>query len=189
MHTAITALQTAARRLQLFGGLEQSQCSQIMTQLREVADQLHALERRRGEEKADPVNFTDLVRRALGAASVPAAGRAARTAILQVPEDVIVEGPAHDLRDLVCSLIEYAFTVTRNSIELRADIRYTGNQARAVCSTELTLQSSDVPDFLRQKLWEVVRVRRGEVSVVSEAECCRVIFTLPVERRLGTVLG
>jgi hypothetical protein len=90
---------------------------------------------------------------------------------------------------MVCGLIEYAFTFARDPIVLRTDIKYPGNQARAVCSTELAIQSSDVPDFLRHKLWEVVRSRGGEVSVVSEPECCRVVFTLPVERRLGTVLG
>jgi hypothetical protein len=188
MHTVVTALETAARQLRLSGGLEQSQYSQIVAQLREVSDQLNALERRKAEEKASPVNFTDLVRHALRAGSVPA-GQAARTAIVQVPEDVMVKGPAHDLRDTVCSLIEYVLTVARDPIKLHADIRYIGHQARAVCSTELTIQSPDVPDFLRQKLWEVVGRRRGEVSIVCAPECCRVVFTLPVERRLGIVLG
>ena len=188
MHAAIAALETAARQLELSGGLEHSQYSQIVAQLREVSDQLNALERRKAEEKAAPVNFTDLVRGALVAASDPA-GPAAAAAIVQVPEDVMVKGPAHDLRDIVGGLVEYAGTVARDPIELRMDIRYTGNQAAAVCSTELAIQSPDVPDFLRQKLWDVVSGRRGEVSIVSASECCRVVFTLPVERRLGTVLG
>jgi hypothetical protein len=95
MHAAITALETAARQLQLSGGLEQSQYSQIVAQLREVSDQLNALERRKAEENAAPVNFTDLVRRALGAAAIPA-GQTASTVVVQAPEDVMVKGPAHD---------------------------------------------------------------------------------------------
>jgi len=108
---------------------------------------------------------------------------------VQVPEYVMVQGPAHDLRDLVCSLAEYALTVARDPVDLRAQVMYTSNQGRGVCATELVIQSPDVPDFLRRKLWDAVRIRHGEVSVVLEPERCRVKFTLPIERRSGTILG
>ncbi len=97
--------------------------------------------------------------------------------------EIMVEGPARDLRDLLCCLLEYALSVGRNPIDLRVAIKGMSSAARKVCATELVVQSRDVPDFLRRKLWETIRARRGEVSVVIEPECCRLGFTLPIERR------
>jgi hypothetical protein len=188
MHPAIAKLEIAARRLQLLGGLEQTEYSGLVAQLREVSEQLNGFERRINEVKACPIHFGDLLRGAVGTASAPA-GQTASRMIVQVPDDIMVAGPPHDLRDLFSSLTEYALTVGQNQIELRAEIKYLGTQARAVCATELVIQSSDIPDFLRRKLWDAVGARRGEVTVVSEVNYCRVVFTLPVERRLGTILG
>jgi hypothetical protein len=35
----------------------------------------------------------------------------------------------------------------------------------------------------------MVRRRHGEMSIISGAQCCRIEFSLPVERRVGTLLG
>jgi hypothetical protein len=93
------------------------------------------------------------------------------------------------LHDLLSSLVEYARTVGRDPIELRAQVMHKSGDDRAMCLTELVIQSPDVPDFLRRKLWDSARTRRGEVSVISEPECCRVEFALPVERRSEFALG
>jgi hypothetical protein len=79
--------------------------------------------------------------------------------------------------------MEYALTVARGPIDLHAEIKRESNNVRAVCATELLIQSSDVPDFLRRKLWDTIGKRRGEHSIILEPECCRVRFTLPIERR------
>jgi hypothetical protein len=183
MHAAVATLQKTARQLQLSGELEQSAYSRIMNQLREVTEQLSASERRRAKQKAGPVNFTALLRGALASAPATADAHADGLAAA-VPRDIWVVGPAHDLRDLLCSLIEYARAVGCDPIELRADIQPNGS-AGPVCATELIIQSPDLPDFLRRKLWDAVRIRRGEVSVVSELARCRIGFTLPIERRIA----
>jgi hypothetical protein len=178
MYAAVATLQMAARQLQLGGGLDPSKYGRIVTQLREVTDQLTAVHRRAGNQKTDPVNFTEMLREAMATASPGSNGIA-----MPVLEDVMVEGPANDLRDLLSSLFEYALTVGRDPIDLRTQVRQTGPQLRPVYATELVIQSPDVPDFLRRKLWDAVRVRRGEVCVISEPERCRVEFALPIERR------
>lgn len=188
MYRAIATLQMTASTLQLSGGLEQSEYSRIMAQLRQVTDELAAVERRMGNTKADPIDFAGMLRDAVAMTSQPA-DRNGKGVVLQAPKDVMVEGPADDLHDLVGSLVEYARTVGPDPVDLRAQVNYTSDQTRAVCVTELVIQSPDVPDFLRRKLWDTVRIRRGQVSVITEPECCRIGFTLPIERRLGTVLG
>jgi hypothetical protein len=182
MHAAVATLQMAARQSQLDGGLDQSKYSRIMTQLRQVADQLTAVDQRAGKQKADPVNLTEMLRDALAAAS-PAVAQ--NGVAMPEPEEAMVEGPANDLRDLVSSLFEYALTVGPKPIDLRTQIKQTSPQPRAMYATELVIQSPDVPDFLRRKLWDAVRIRRGEVSVISEPDRCRIEFMLPVERRLA----
>jgi hypothetical protein len=178
MHASIAALEMATRRLGLSGNLDQSQYSRIIAQLHQVSDELIAIERRVGNQKADPVNFAELLRGAVVMASLEA-----NSIRMQVSEDVMVEGPADDLRDLVYSLVEYARTVGQNPIELRGQGLDTIYQSTAACSAELIIQSPDVPDFLRRMLWNTVRIRQGEVSITSELDRCRVKITLPIERR------
>ena len=178
MYAAVAALQKAQRQLQLDGGRDPSKYGRIMTQLREVTDQLTAVHRRAANHKADPVNFTQLLREALATATAGNTGIAAAG-----PEDVMVEGPANDLRDLLSSLFEYALTVGRDPIELHAHVRQEEPEPRAAYVTELVIQSPDVPDFLRRKLWDAVRARHGEVRVISEPQRCRIEFALPVDRR------
>jgi hypothetical protein len=181
MDAAVKSLQMAARRLQLSGNLDQSEYARMMSRLREVTDELGASERRAVKQNAEPVNYTELLLDATAAASQP---NIQRGIAMQLPGDITVEGPAQDLRDLICCLMEYALTVARDPIALHAEIKCDSNNVRAVCATELLIQSSDVPDFLRRKLWDTVGKRRGEYSVILEPECCRIRFTLPVERRM-----
>jgi hypothetical protein len=188
MHAAVETLQMAARQMQLSGELERSTYSRIMTQLREVTDELTAVERRMEKREAGPVNFTEILRAAVATAPPPP-DQDASGLVTQVPEGIMVEGPAHNLRDLLNSLVEYARTVGRDPIELRVHIKHGAGEVRTTCSTELIIQSPDVPDFLRRKLWDAARIRRGEVSVICEPECCRVEFTLPIERRQESAVG
>jgi hypothetical protein len=188
MHTAIAKLQGATRRLYNPAGLEHLEYSRIAVQVRDVADDVSRFERRAKPDKINRINFTEILRSA--EASAPAATHEPQSGVIvQAPLDVMIDGPADDLRDLVCSLTEYALTVARNPVVLRAEVRYVGAQARAVCATELVIQSPEVPGLLRRKLRDVVRVRHGEVSVASNSEHCHVEFILPIERRLGTILG
>jgi hypothetical protein len=190
MHAAVATLQKGARQLQLSGELERSDYSGIVTQLRQVAEGLTALERRTGKQKAVSVNYTEMLHAAIATAST-SVGQDETGGGMPVPDGIMVEGPAHDLHDLLSSLVEYARTVGGDPIELRAQILHQvlhkGGDDNGVCATELVIQSPDLPDFLRRKLWDAARVRRGQVSVISELECCRVGFTLPVERRLAAV--
>jgi hypothetical protein len=181
MDAAVVTLQKAARELHLAGAIEQTTYAHILSRLRSVADELTALERRAGQAKCDPVDFSALLRQAVTAAKA-ANGYAASLAV-HLPEGIMVEGPASDLRDLVCSLIEYAFAAGCEAIEARLQGVHRAGQSRTVCATELVVRWSDLPDFLRRKAWDAVRVRGGEVSIVSEPETCRIRFTLPVERR------
>jgi len=95
----------------------------------------------------------------------------------------MVQGPAHDLRDLLSSLVEYASAVGAKPLALHARIRHDVGASKAACTTELVVQSPDLPDFLRRKLWDAARVRGGEVSVISEPTLCRVEFTIPIDHR------
>lgn len=182
MYAAVAALQMTARRLQLSGGLDQSKYDQIISQLRQITDELTDSDRRAGKQKLDPVNFFDMVRDTVATASAEGHPDINRVA-MQLVQDVMVEGPAHDLRDLLRSLFEYALGVGQDPITLRVEVKCTGEPAREMCLTELAIHSPNVPDFLQRKLWNTVRARRGEVSVISEPERCRIGFTLPVERR------
>ena len=181
MHSAVAALQKTARQLQLSGGLEPSKYSRIMSQLREVTNELSASERQMKNRKAAPVNYTVLLREAMPANSADADPSGSQRAISA--EDILVEGPAQDLRNAIGSLIEFASAAGRDGLDLRVELKRGSDQARDVCTTELAVRSPDVPDFLRRRLWDAVRLRRGEVSVVSEPNGSRVTFTLPVERR------
>jgi hypothetical protein len=160
MHAAIATLQKVARQFERSGDMDGSRCSRIMAQLRDVDTELDAVERRRGHREADTIDLIAILR-----------------------EAAAVAGPAGDLRELVSCLLNYALAVGRGGTTLRTQIKHVGKQARPVCATELTISSAEVPDFLRRRLWDAVRVRRGEVSIVSEPDCCRVEFTLPIERR------
>lgn len=186
MHAAVATLQRAARQMQLSGNLERSEYGRIVTQLRDVADTLAGFERRTGKQKAAPVDFSAMLHRAAAPAS-PSAGECDATPL--VPEGVMVEGPAHDLQDLLAGLVDYARTTGGDAVELRAQIKYTNGETRAVCVTELVVHSPNVPDFLRRMLWEAASSRHGEVSVVCEPQLCRIEFILPIERRLGIALG
>ena len=183
MHGAVAALQMAAHQLQLSNGLDRSKYGRIISQLRAVRDELHAFERRAGRQKADPVNLCEIARNAMATAAPNFHWEDNRI----LAEDVLVEGPPHDLHDLLCGLIQCAVAARRDAVELRMAISRRGNETQDacadVCAIELLLPSPDLPDFLRRKLWDVVGVRRGEVSVVSEPERCSVGLKLPIERR------
>jgi hypothetical protein len=170
MDAAAATLLMAAQRLQHGGALDRANYGRIVSQLREVTDQLTALEKRSGNQEARPVNYTAMLR-----------DTAAMTSPLS--EEIMVEGPAHDLHDLLCVLAEYALTAGHNPIDVRLEVNRKKNEAKEMCVTELVVHSSDIPDFLRRKLWEAVRIRRGEVSVIAEPERCRIEFKLPIERR------
>ena len=176
MQTTVATLQKAARQLNT-SGLDRSKCRRIIAELREVTDELTAFERRGGKQKADPVNFAEMLLDGLAAAS-RSAGSDRNSVAVSGAEDAMVEGPANDLRDLVSCLFEYA---GRGRIELCAEIK--PMSPGAGYATELIVRSPDLPDFLRRKLWDAVRARRGEVCVSSEPERCRIQFTLPVECR------
>jgi hypothetical protein len=182
MHPALTTLAKAAGQLQLDGELERSEFGRIMAQLRAVAAELSVIERRTAEQEAASVNFTEMLRLAVRPA-LSADKQDRSSSATPLPAGIMVQGPAHDLRDLLSSLVEYAGSVSSDPIELRTQIKQGRGEARTKCATELVVQSPDLPDFLRRKLWDVARVRGGEVSVVSEPELCRIEFTVPVDRR------
>jgi hypothetical protein len=175
VHAAFVSLQQAARRLHHSGSLEPSKYAWTISRLRDVTAELDASERRARERKTDPVNIAELLPEALATAGIA----------VQLPDTVMVAGPAHTLRDLLCCLIEYALGVRPNSIDLRAEASCEADNARETFTIELVIQSPDIPDFLRRKLWEAAGARRGEVSIVAELDCCRIGLSIPVERRLA----
>jgi hypothetical protein len=181
MHTAIATLQRVVQQRLLAGMLNRAKYVQVTSQLREIADELFP-ERRSNGEKSDPVNFADILHSVVGA-------RQKSDVLLEAPEGVLVDGPEHDLRELIDNLTEFARNTRTEPVELRASVSYGNDQDHAKCVTELVIQAPDVPDFLRRKLWNVITVRRGQVSIECEAHRCRVEFSLPIERRIGTVLG
>jgi hypothetical protein len=182
MDGAVATLQMAARELQLADAADRSRYAGIVSQLRAVAEQLTALERRTGAQKAAAINFAAMLRDAATSAAATAE-RAGQRIAVQLPDEAMVEGPAHDLRNLIGGMVEYAVTVGCDAITLNID----GDNARGrnTCVTEFTVRSRDVPDFLQRNLWNAVSVRRGEVSIVCEAQSSRIRFKLPIERRLN----
>ena len=179
MHSVVATLETAARQLQLSGELERSEFGRIMMHLRSVADGLSAVEQRIAKQKAASVDFAEILRSAAALIS-PVCRRGGRAGLPL--QEIMVEGPAHDLRDLLCSLVEYGRAVGADPLELHAQIRQDIGATRAKCVMVLAVQAPDLPDFLRRKLWDAARVRGGEVSVVCEPKLCRVEFTIPIER-------
>jgi hypothetical protein len=178
MDGAVATLRMAARELQVASLGDKPTYTRIVAQLRRVAEQLNAAERRASQAAAEPVDFAAIWRDSLPTtALVTAAGR---PATLHLPDRVMVKGPTSDLRALVRGMVEYAFTLGCDAIELRAD---DGGPGRQTCVTELVVRAREFPDFLQQNLWKVVRSRGGAVSTVSEPEKLRIRFTLPIERR------
>lgn len=178
MDGAVATLRTAARELQVASLADKPTYTRIVAQLRRVAEQLNAAERRASQEAVDPVDFAAIWRDALPTSALVAG--AGQPVTLHLPDHVMVKGPASELRALVRAMVEYAFTLGCDAIELRADGR---GPARQTCITELVVRAREFPDFLQQNLWKVVRGRGGEVSTVSEPEKLRIRFTLPIERR------
>jgi hypothetical protein len=125
MHAAIATLQKAARQLELSGDMDRSRCSRIMAQLRDVNNELDAVERRRGHREAGAVDFTAMLREA-----VAAAGQGADGIAVQLTEEATVAGPAGDLRELVFCLLDYALAVGRGRTTLRTHIKHAEKQAR-----------------------------------------------------------
>lgn len=157
----------------------------LIGQQRQFAHGLAIFERRGAREKYAPVGLERIVK--------DGAGKALRTPdadklVLQLPESVFVEGPADDLIELIACLVEYGHSGPK-PIRLSAQINYTGDEQRPTCTTELLLPSGEVPEFLRRKVFDTVRARQGEVTIAGTASGHRISFTLPVERRLGTILG
>ena len=177
MDGAVATLRMAARELQVASSADKPTYTRIVAQLRRVAEQLNAAERRASQEAAEPVDFAAIWRDALPTALLAGAGQ---PVTLHLPDHVMVKGPAAGLRALVRGMVEYAFTNGCDSIELRVDDR---GPARQTCVTELVVRAREFPDFLQQNLWKVVRGRGGEVSTVSEPKKSRIRFTLPIERR------
>jgi hypothetical protein len=170
MYAAVATLEMNARRLQLGEKLDRSNYRRIVSQLREVTDELTALEKRGERQTPRSVNFAAML-------------RDTTATTLPLLEEIIVEGPAHDLRDLLCSLVAYARTVGRDPIDLRVEVKRKNSAAGEMCVTEFVVRSPDVPDFLQRKLWNAIRARHGEVSVVSEPERSRIGFRLPIAPR------
>ncbi len=178
MDGAVATLRMAARELQAASSADKPTYTRIVAQLRRVAEQLSAAERRASQEAAEPVDFAAIWRDALPTpALVTGAGQ---PVTLHLPDHVMVKGPASDLRALVRGMVEYAFTNGCDAIELRVD---GPAPARQTCVTELVVRAREFPDFLQRNLWKLVRSRGGEVSTVSEPDKSRIRFTLPIERR------
>jgi len=178
MDGAVATLRMATRELQVASLADKPTYTRIVAQLRRVAEQLNAAERRAGQEAAEPVDFAAIWRNALPTTALVAG--AEQPVTLQLPDHVMVKGPAADLRALVRGMVEYAFTLGCEAIELRVD---DSGPARQTCVTELVVRAGEFPDFLQQNLWKVVRSRGGEVSTISEPGKSRIRFTLPIERR------
>ena len=128
MHPAVATLEMAARQLQLSGELERSEFGRIMMQLRSVADGLSTVDRRIAKQKAASVNFTAMLR-SLIAPAAPACGPGDGARLPM--QEMMVEGPPHDLRDLLCSLVEYARAVGTEPLDWRAQIKQDIGAARA----------------------------------------------------------
>lgn len=144
------------------------------------------VERRVSGGKHPPVDFADIVRAGVAKTlRVPDPDKL----VLEIPESVLVQGPADDLVELFASLLEYGHTVGPEPIRLRTQINYTFDELRPTCTTELLVGPSEVPDFLKRKIWNTVRARRGEATIAPAVFGHRISFTLPVDRRLGTILG
>lgn len=180
MHTAVTTLEKAARQLRISGDLEHCEFDRIMMHLHSVSEGLSAVERRIAKRKAAPVNFTELVRSAM-APMLPDCHLGNEAAAPLQP--IMVEGPAQDLSELLCSLVEYARDFGRDGPELRLQIKEAAGKAASKCTTVLVVNAFELPDFLRRKLWDAARVRGGEVSITSEPSRCQIEFTLPIDRR------
>jgi hypothetical protein len=177
MQGAIATLELAARSLQRAEGLDRSKYGHVMAQLRQVMDKLAAAERRTGNSKAGPVDFTQMLRDAAATAS----DQEREDILERIPESVFVEGPADDLRQLICSLVQYSRAVRR--VDLRAQINHGNGKCGATCTTELAIQPpGEVPDFLRRRMWDAARIRSGEVFVTSTREGYRIGMVLPIER-------
>jgi hypothetical protein len=158
----------------------------ILGQLRQITKRLALVERRESEENCAPVDFSRIVRDGCAKATLTPS---ADTLIVQIPESVLVEGPGDDLVELIGCLIEYGYTGGPEPVRLSAQINYPENEVRPTCTTEMLLPTSEVPEFLRRKVWDTVRARRGEVTIAAAPRGSRISFTFPVERRLGTILG
>lgn len=175
-----------AHMLRTTGRLEKAEYRSVLQQLRYVTERLNVIERRLEKEERDPVELAKIIDDAVSRAVQPLTTSGP---VVEVPQDILVQGPAKDLREMISALVDHACSSGARSVAIRAQVLYSADQARPMCATEIGVQSKDFPDFLRRRLWDTIHERRGELSVSSELSGYRITFTLPVERRLGTVLG
>jgi hypothetical protein len=181
---AVSNLKKAAQRLQLSGELDASNYTRMMKQLGEFSEGLASCERRGKIQNLKPVNLIELIRK-VAAPALRATDQEGNELSTETSNDLVVEGPTVDLRDLFCCLIEFARSVGQEPVDLRMQITRDDDETRQKCLIELTVRASDVPDFLRRKLWDAARPRQGEVFVTTEPDQSRIGFVLPLERRLA----
>jgi hypothetical protein len=174
MDAAVNTLQMVAQQLRRSGEVEPSRYAWMLSQLRGVLDELNASERRKDKLKVASANLTDLLHEVM---ALRLDCQSDDGGALELPDKIMVEGPVQDLRDLLCCLTAFAPN------NLRAEIERESDEVRQTVTIEFLIQLPDLPDFLRRKLWDTARVRRGKVSIISQQDCCRVRFTLPTERR------
>ena len=186
MDVTLTTLKPTAPISNIAERQDECESRAIMVQLRQITDHRATAERRVNEGKHAPVDFAGIV--TAGAAKILLVLDPNKL-VLQIPESVFVRGPADDLVDLIASLLDYGQTVGPEPIRLRTQINYTCGELVTTCTTELLVESSEVPDFLQRKILDTVRARGGEVTTAAAAIGHRISFTLPVDRRSGTILG
>jgi hypothetical protein len=182
MSTAVANLEMALRQLRSRRTTDRPEYAPIVSGLVRITDQLTAIERRDGTVDTAPVNLALLLREVL-TASVATTGEDKRLSNIRLARDAWVPGPAKDLRDFVAALVEYALTVGCTEVALQSGDSHEDPGANDRCSIGVELKSSEIPEFLRQKLWHVASRRHGEVSTVTEANRSRVGIALPLERR------
>jgi hypothetical protein len=180
MNAAVVTLQEAAGRLRREGELEPSTYAWMISQLRGVTVELDASERRARKKNVAPADFAELLRET---AAPLLNSQGGNVIAVQLPDEVLIEGPAAEIRDLLSCLIEYAGNASPNPIDLWAGLGCKPDSGREMLMVELSVRSPDVPDFIRRKLWDTARPRHGELSIVSEPDRCRIGLMLPVERR------
>jgi hypothetical protein len=182
MSTAVTNLEMALSQLRSRRTTDRPEYAPIVSGLLRITDQLTAIERRDSTVDTAPVNLALVLREALMAAAATIA-EANRLSNIRLAREAWVPGPAKDLRDLVTALVEYALTVGCTEVAFQSGDNHEDPGANDRCSIRFELKSSEIPEFLRQKLWHVASSRHGEVSTVTEANRSRISIALPLERR------
>lgn len=167
LRTPLAVLQTRLQTAQLSGRIDWPMIDQGLAQLQRVIAQTLNLARNesltrsinKGEQQS--VNLARLLRET-AAQLLPLVERDHRTLDIDAPDEIMMEGDAESLRDMLRNLVENALQHGRGTI--RGTLACTTENGRAVVVATITDEGVGVPPAIQEAMFERFRKHSSQSS-------------------------